>query len=83
MPSGAEATSRWNVAVIAQSTSNVQQDSGLPAAILFLDRETMEGDRFDVGALLMTCVVQSFAGDFCFQKICFAFLVNLRFAGSQ
>jgi len=67
----------------ARFSSNVEQDSGLPAAILFLDRETMESDRFNVGALLMTCAVQSFAVDFCFQKICFAFLVNLRFAGSQ
>ena len=67
----------------ARFSSNVEEDSGLPAAILFLDTETMEGDRFNVGALLMTCVVQSFAGDFCFQKICFTFLVNLRFAGSQ
>jgi len=67
----------------AGSTSNIQKHSRFPVVAMFLDRETMERDRFDVSPLLMTGVVQLFAGEFRFQKICFAFLVNLRFAGSQ
>ena len=63
--------------------SNIQKYLRLPAIVVFLDRETMKRDGFHVSPLLMTGVVQSFAGDFRFQKIYFAFLVNLRLASSQ
>jgi hypothetical protein len=43
----------------------------------------MKRDRFHVCALVMTGVVQSFAGDFGFQKTLFAFAVDLSFAGPQ
>jgi S1-C subfamily serine protease len=64
-------------------SSNIQKHSRFPTTVVFLDRKTVKRDCFHVSPLLMTGVVQSFAGDFRFQKICFAFLVNLRLVGSQ
>src|SRR4029450_244474 len=63
--------------------SNVQKPSRSPVVAVFLDRKTMKRDRFHVSPLLMTGVVQLFTCDFRFQKICFAFLIDLRLTGSE
>src|SRR2546430_8565792 len=79
----AHSTASGSTTAMRCRPSNIQKYLRLPAIVVFLDRETMKRDRLHISALLMTCVVQLFAGESRFQNKLIGFLVDLHLVGSQ